>query len=272
MPKGNDTTSTTLWICGEASSKHPKHSHTWVHGIVAYLLGLLCSVGLGIYVVDHQWIANTPETVSPQHDVLGYGLFVYQLAMVVCRAYVKGPEELYNQLWACNAGMALATTGILSHKPIFVGAAIGVVAIDQMLWYFDCLFKLTTGSFKIGVAKYLEWPETPMVQKIFSWHHLWFLPVCIYYLRNTGNGTMPNGSLYLAMIGVFSMGLISRILTPRDLNINMCFECWQDVHVSLFHLCDNKAAFIYLPWLVILFNILMIIPWQLMLFLVRVRV
>ena len=158
-----------------------------------------------------------------------------------------------------------------SVNGVLVGAAVAVVSIDQCLWYVDCILKLTTGKFKVGVARYLEWPETPFVQKLFSWHHLWFLPVCIYYLRNTGNSDMPNGSLYLAMIGVFSMGLLSRIFTPRDLNINMCFECWQDIHVSLFHLFDNKPAFIYLPWLVIMFNILMVIPWQLMLFLVRVK-
>ena len=37
------------------------------------------------------------------------------------------------------------------------------------------------------------------------------------------------------------MGIISRILTPRELNINMCFECWQDVNVSLFHIFDNSV-------------------------------
>jgi hypothetical protein len=260
MPKGNDKTTSTLWICGEASSKHPKHSHTWVHGLVAYLLGHLCSVGLGIYVVDHQWITNTPETISPQHDVLGYGLFLYQLAMVVCRAYVKGPEELYNQLWACNAGMALATTGILLHKPIFVGAAIGVVAIDQMLWYFDCIFKVTTGSFKIGVAKYLEWPETPMVQKIFSWHHLWFLPLCIYYLRATGPG-MPQGALKLSILGVFSMTLITRLVTPKDLNVNMAYQFWQDIKIDALHCMDGAPVWQYIPYLLFIYNCINLPLW-----------
>ena len=264
------------WIQADEKKASSKHANSYTHAIFSIFFGLLGSVGLGYLAAKHNIVNNNGIEVDTEtmkgYEYIGYFFASYHVVMIICRTSVKGPEELYNQLWACNTGMALATVGIFLHRRVLVGAAVAVVSIDQCLWYIDCIFKLTTGKFKVGVAKYLDWPETPFVQKLFSWHHLWFLPVCIYYLRNTGNGTMPNGSLYLAMIGVFSMGLISRILTPRDLNINMCFECWQDVHVSLFHLCDNKAAFIYLPWLVILFNILMIIPWQLMLFLVRVRV
>ena len=72
--------------------------------------------------------------------------------------------------------------------------------------YIDCILKLCTGKFQVGVARYLEWPETPLCTKVFSWHHLWFLPVCIFYLRNTGPGNMPADSLKLAMIGVFFDG------------------------------------------------------------------
>ena len=41
--------------------------------------------------------------------------------------------------------MALASAGILSRTPVFVGAALGVVALDQLLWYVDCTLKLLTG-------------------------------------------------------------------------------------------------------------------------------
>ena len=68
-------------------------------------------------------------------------------------------------MWACNCGMALATVGIFSCRRILVGAAVAVVSIDQCLWYIDCILKLGTGKFQVGVARYLEWPETPFVQK-----------------------------------------------------------------------------------------------------------
>lgn len=254
----------SYWICGEESHKHSKHAQTWWHGIVAYVLGLLCSVGLGLYAVNHQWITNVPETlISSQFDAIGYGLFLYQFFMVACRCYVKGPEELYNQLWACNAGMALATTGIVTHKPIMVGAAIGVVAIDQFLWYFDCLLKITTGTFKIGVAKYLDWPETPFVQKLFSWHHLWFLPLCIYYLRATGPG-MPQGALQLSILGVFSMTLVTRLVTPKDLNINMAYQFWTDIKIKPLHCMDGAPVWQYIPYILCVYNCINLPLWPLL--------
>ena len=253
-----------LWIHGEESYTHAKHQNTWLHSIVSYMLGLLCSVGLGLYAVKNQWMTNYPEEISSDYDYLGYLLLSYQFAMVACRSYVKGPEELYNQLWACNAGMALATTGIITRQPIMVGAAVGVVAIDQFLWYFDCLLKLTTGKFKIGVAKYLDWPSTPFVQKVFSWHHLWFLPLCLYYLPSTGPG-MPEGALQLSVLGVISMTAITRLVTPKDLNINMSQQFWKDVNAGgLLHCMDGTPWWQYIPYILVVYNILNLPLWPLL--------
>jgi hypothetical protein len=255
--------SRTLWLLGENTSLHPKHHDTWLHAVVSYFLGLLCSVGLALYVIEQQWITHVPEKVHAKYDNIGYFLFMYQLLLVFCRAYVKGPEELYNQLWACNAGMALATTGIITRLPIMVGAAVGVVAIDQFLWYFDCLLKITTGKYKIGVAKYLDWPETPFIQKLFSWHHLWFLPLCLYYLRSTGPG-MPEGALQLSILGVFSMTAITRLVTPKDLNVNMAFQFWKDIPVPVLHCMDGAPAWKYVPYILFVYNLFNLPLWPLL--------
>ena len=209
---------------------------------------------------------GSPRNRLAAHAYLGYGLLAYHLTMVLARAVIKGPEELYNQLWACNTGMALATAGMCLHRPVLVGAAVGVVAIDQVLWYFDVLLKLTTGKYAIGVARYLDWPETPFVQKVFSWHHLWFLPVCTYYLRATGPG-MPPGALRLAVLGVFSMTLLSRWLTPRRLNINMCFEFWKDIKIAPLHVCDGAPFYVYVPWILVVFNAINLPLWPAMVWL-----
>ena len=256
------------WLQADEKKTSSKHQDNYRHAALALLCGLLGSVGLGYAAVAYNVVAND-SLASGEYAFIGYVLALYHVVMVCCRTLVKGPEELYNQMWACNAGMALATVGIFSRRRVLVGAAVAVVSIDQCLWYVDCMLKLTTGKFHVGVARYLERPGMPFVQKVTSWHHLWFLPLCIFYLRNTGPGDMPADSLKLAMSGVFTMGIISRFLTPRELNINMCFECWQDVHVSFFHIFDNEPAYIYVPWLVVMFNIVMIIPWQFMLLLVR---
>jgi hypothetical protein len=258
MPKENNKPA-NYWICGEDLHTHPKHLQTWHHGIISYIFGVLGSTGMGVIAVKYQVVTNVEETVSSDYDAIGYFLFLYQLLMIVSRCYVKGPEELYNQLWACNVGMTSATYGIIMHKPVMVGASIGCVALDQFLWWFDCFLKLTTGKFKIGVAKYLEWPETGMVQKITSWHHLWFLPLCIYYLRMTGPG-MPTGALPLSLLAVISMSIVSRIVTPKDLNINMSNRFWKDIKISALHRMNGAPFWLYIPFLIVVYNC-MNLPW-----------
>ena len=256
---------------------------TWLGAVFALLVGLLGSVGLALFAVSErgcflllyedaavlsetQFYDGSDDSPLAAHAWMGYSLLAYHLTMVLARAVIKGPEELYNQLWACNTGMALATTGMCTHRPVLVGAAVGVVAIDQVLWYFDVLLKITTGTYKIGVARYLDWPETPLVQKVFSWHHLWFLPACTYYLRVTGPG-MPPGAIRLSVLGVLSMTLLSRLLTPRRLNINMCFEFWKDIKIAPLHFCDGKPFYIYVPWILVVFNAINLPLWPAMVWL-----
>ena len=109
------------------------------------------------------------------------------------------------------------------------------------------------GKFSVGVARYLEWPETPFVQKVFSWHHLWFLPVSLWWLRVSGEGGMPAEALPLTVLGVFSMTLVSRVVTPASLNINMCHAFWADVKIAPLHLMDGRPFYIYVPWIMVVF-------------------
>ena len=258
------------WVCAHPDHAHPKHAHGWVHAVFALTLGLLCSVVLGHQALARGWVGTAAAaTANPAPDAeandnvyaaelaalrpVGYFFAAYHAVMVACRAWIKGPEELYNQLWACNTGMALCTTGILTHRRALVGAACGVVAVDQILWYVDCTCKVVFGKFSVGVARYLEWPETPFVQKVFSWHHLWFLPVSLWYLRVSGGGGMPAEALPLTVLGVFSMTLVSRVVPPASLNINMCHAFWRDVKIAPLHLMDGKAFYIYVPWIMAVF-------------------
>ena len=257
------------------------YPYSWTHALFSLAVGLLGSVGLALFAISDYgcfllMYSNASELTEKREHVvshsnsalghnvwIGYALASYHLIMVFSRASIKGPEELYNQLWACNTGMALASSGMILQRPIMVGAAVGVVAIDQVLWYFDVLLKVLTGKYKIGVARYLDWPETPFVQKVFSWHHLWFMPACLYYLRMTGPG-MPSGALRLAVLGVLSMTLLSRSLTPRVLNINMCYEFWKDIKIAPLHVCDGKPFYIYVPWILVVFNAINLPLWPLL--------
>ena len=58
--------------------------------------------------------------------------------------------------------------------------------VDQSSWYVDCISYLIIKKWIIGVGTYLTKPETTVVRFITAWHHIWFIPVCLYLLQNTG--------------------------------------------------------------------------------------
>ena len=151
------------WLQADEKKTSPKHKDNYHHAILSLLCGFLGSVGLGYMAVEYDIVADdtvaTAADLSGEYTFMGYLLAIYHLVMILCRTWVKGPEELYNQMWASNCGMALATVGIFSCRRILVGAAVAVVSIDQCLWYIDCILKLGTGKFQVrsseisGVAR-----------------------------------------------------------------------------------------------------------------------
>ena len=112
------------WLQADEKKTSSKHQDNYRHAALALLCGLLGSVGLGYAAVAYNVVAND-SLASGEYAFIGYVLALYHVVMVFCRTLVKGPEELYNQMWACNAGMALATVGIFSGRRVLVGAAGG---------------------------------------------------------------------------------------------------------------------------------------------------
>ncbi len=66
---------------------------------------------------------------------------------------------------------------------LLVGASLVAICFDQTLWYLDILSFLLRKKWLVGVASYLSWPETTMLKRITTMHHLWFLPLGLYTLR-----------------------------------------------------------------------------------------
>ena len=86
-----------VWLQAESCSSHPKHRDSWLHATVSFVIGYVSSVWLGYAAVVYDWVQTKPEVVSIDYDYLGWWLLAYQIAMVGCRASIKGQEELYNQ-------------------------------------------------------------------------------------------------------------------------------------------------------------------------------
>lgn len=101
---------------------------------------------------------------------------------------------LYENTWLCNSTLYFGAIGLYTHRPLLVTSHLIAVSIDQILWYVDLTgFVLSRGgTFPIGVAKYLTWPETSFATRVTCTHHLWTIPVLLYgcwcWTLTHGNG------------------------------------------------------------------------------------
>ncbi|CAM9113023.1 unnamed protein product, partial [Discosporangium mesarthrocarpum] len=164
-----------------------------------------------------------------------------------------GSRALYEFVWACNIAMVLASYSLLTGRNLVAHAAMVAVSPDQLLWYIDIVGLLTTGTFPVGVAKYIMWKDTSWTRIITTTHHLWFLPLCIYGLDGSRHTTSVRLGIFMWAICVaLSRWLIPLSLTYHHqgklhqrknyfpgqngspsstfyLNINCSHEMWKDV-------------------------------------------
>ena len=159
------------------------------------------------------------------------------------------------------------------------------------MWYVDLGGFLVTGKCPIGVAKYLFWPETPLIKKVTCGHHVWFLPVCLWALcRTGGGGAFPPWSFALSEVVLLVEAVVSRALVPFEIvfhtadadedrkrgrkgspppasapavdevvymNINLTHECWKDVTIlPLLHVADHTHWAPSFAWLMIVWGTL----------------
>lgn len=222
---------------------------------------------------------------SSAPNFLAAFLFLYGALMLGCRVYERGPVMLYDAAWACNMSMVVAALAIWLNIPFLVSASSCWVAVDQLLWYADSLSFLLRGRFLIGVAKYLEKKDTPWTKKLFSTHHLWFIPFTTYINLKYAAGHSPS-CLPVSMALSLSCVLASRCCTPyaiahgasvlarkkalkemrtegnnshkeegggatmEVLNVNLSWRCWADVahHIPILGLFDGAPWYMYVVW------------------------
>ncbi|CDJ46696.1 hypothetical protein, conserved [Eimeria brunetti] len=131
--------------------------------------------------------------------------------MLASRLYEKGPVMLYDAAWACNLALALTAVALWLNIPFLVSACSCWVAVDQLLWYVDCISYLIRGRFLVGVAKYIA-------------------------NKNTGEGE--------------GKADIKRNSSRTEkgamdvLNVNVSWRCWADVthHLPFLGLFDDKPC------------------------------
>ena len=108
-------------------------------------------------------------------------------------------------------------------------------------------------KFIIGVAKYIIWPETSKLRLATTFHHLWFMPLCLWEISPSIPYSGFNRDVYLyACLLCLGLALIGRISTPKEItiskkikeddkivtktiymNINLSWELWKDLKIGV---------------------------------------
>jgi len=224
-------------------------------------------------------------------------LFYMALTMYYRIKDAKHSARFYEMLWGCNMAIALSGLGCILGRPLLVSTGVMIVGLDQLLWYVECLVYLLLGKFPFGVASYMVWPQTSLVRKITTLHHLWFLPFGLYCLSPASFNPV---SFLSAMCLNIYLVIAARLFTPCNLwfpitdakvalksegkekhsildesgkyymdylNINCGFEFWSDVPIKILHLCNGKSPWLYVPYMSCCMNALQLLPFGILCFL-----
>jgi len=202
-----------------------------IHAVVATFAAFFVITGICLCahdaIVKNQISEEKAHRCQPYYGVASF-LWFYVASLLVIRLPSLGAVRLaYEMLWMCNVSMVLAAIGLQTNRPLLVSAAACAVSIDQVMWWVDVGGWLLSGSWPIGVAKYLSWPETSWGRRVTSTHHLWFLPLCVCTVgfpvavrRDELAGSLvwafaTDYSLSLVAIAVTSV--VTRLVTPFKL-------------------------------------------------------
>jgi len=231
-----------------------------LHAFTNGALPLLCVVSLTLFLSMQS--AAREETQAP---FLGVGILLYLVVLHASRMWLLGVVYLGEVLWGCNVALALGGSGIALGKPLMVGTACCIVAVDQLCWYVDVLGYLATGKFPVGVAKYMVASTTTRIHVVTGTHHLWFLPVAIAWMAPWGGA--PAGCYLSSVLSTAFIACAARLLTPYSIkddhdkvkvwNINLAYEFYQDVAIPPLHIADHRHSLVYLPFLIIVCNFIL---------------
>ena len=112
--------------------------------------------------------------------------------------------------------MFMAAIGCFTGDDFVIRAVVVIVSTDQILWYFDLTGYVLKRKFYVGVSKYIVWPQTTKIRLLTTFHHIWFLPLCLFIVHpSTKYATFTlNVYLFSCMMSFLFM-LIGRISCPK---------------------------------------------------------
>eukprot|EP01112_Ceratiomyxa_fruticulosa_P022279 TRINITY_DN8103_c0_g2_i2.p1 TRINITY_DN8103_c0_g2~~TRINITY_DN8103_c0_g2_i2.p1 ORF type:complete len:306 (+),score=46.28 TRINITY_DN8103_c0_g2_i2:101-919(+) len=166
----------------------------------------------------------------------GYFMVIFYAYLVVVRYNLRGWYGAADVLWLCNLSVAVAAIGVFTRKNLLLSTALTASFIPHFLWYIDLLSYFITGSFPIGTAAYLVWPDISWAEVISSLHHAWFTPLCLLLLHR--NGAYHKKAWITSILFVIPVVFVSSFIPEYALmedgvsfyiNVNMAHGWWKDM-------------------------------------------
>lgn len=208
----------SVWAYDHTDHEHPKYD-TLAHSSIMTAKGTLLFVIISLFI-RYNFYEESPYHLHWTAPYIGIFLLAYLVAMISTRYYENGCPAIYEFLWACNESMLLAAIGCLTGDSFLIRTTLVVVSVDQLLWYVDIIGYLIKRRFYVGVAKYIVWPETTKIRLATTFHHIWFLPLCLFVVHPTAKYTTFSPDIYiLSCIFSLLLAIIGRISTPKQITI-----------------------------------------------------
>ena len=244
----------TKWAYNHENGSDPKYS-TLVHSLFTTFKGTLIFV-LTALAIRYYFFDRLAYPLQPAAPAVGVFLLTYLVVMIGSRFLQHGTTALYETLWACNQSILLAGIGCIVGDSFLIRSVLVLVSLDQISWYFIAYFRyidligfIIKRKFYVGVAKYIIWPETTKIRLMTTFHHIWFLPLCLWIIHPTAKYTTFNTSTFiLSCIYSSLLCVIGRLSAPKEItyknehssqetttvymNLNLSWELWKDVKIG----------------------------------------
>ncbi|GMI24660.1 hypothetical protein TrCOL_g10370 [Triparma columacea] len=204
-------------------------------------------------------MGSNPSFTSPLFRLVGILFFLHYLYCEHLLLYDYGPTiGLYQGLWICSLSLLLAGLGLILGYPKLVSTSLVAVATGHFLWTIDSIYMLYNwdiGKTIFDIGDYGGVGRQVTFATVWTnLHHIWFMPICVYYLRSIGRRLTPS-DLHCSVLWICFISAATACVVPMEcveydhpvhgrrcmsLNVNMIRKFWGLEGSKFMHSLDRS--------------------------------
>jgi len=151
-------------------------------------------------------------------DLLGVLLLLWGVSAIANQLYLG---NFYGILWLSYYTLILVGIGILTKNSFLINAQLVIILIPYIVWNIDFFYILFTGQQLWNIAGYF-FNNVFLFSNIITLQHIFIIPVALFALWVIKIKRFDFWKL--AFLEVAIIYVISRVITPADLNINCVYK------------------------------------------------